>query len=109
MAEKAYPQVHIFLIQPLRKTNKEMIVYADNASEARKAAAALVSEMTNLPLEENGIPLETVYTDEGLSICIEADPEIIKVSNGSVRVKYNEVIYDLNKNNAEQVIAENIL
>lgn len=98
----------IFLVQPLDKSNyKEMIVYADSSDEARKAAA-LEFKSSNGPASLND---NSVYLDSGMSICISIAPNIIKSesNSGHVKVKYNEVIYELGKNEAKEVIAEDIL
>ena len=103
-------QMHIFLIQPLDKHSyKEMIVYADTEQDARKAAASAVNS-ERVPTPTSEFPAETVYLDTGMSICIETKPDIIKPLNNSdgVRIKYNEVMYDLKKNVAQEVIAENL-
>jgi hypothetical protein len=104
-------RIHLFLVQPISKINhKEMIVYADNEQQARNAAA-LANNSEKSQVAANTIPAESIYLDSGMSICIEIKPDIIKAENDSeyVRVKYNEVIYDLKMGVAQKVIAENIL
>lgn len=96
-------QIHIFLVQPLDKSiSKEMIVYADTEQQAR-TAAALAADF--------GKNTDSIYLDGGMSICIETDSDLLKVENTleRVQVKYNEVMYDLKKDEAQEVIAENIL
>lgn len=96
--------IHLFLVQPIsEKKYKEMIVYADTEQDARNAAA--LADTTSAS------PADSIYLNGGMSICIEIEPNIIKVENNSgyVRVKYNEVIYDLKMGVAQEVIAENIL
>lgn len=103
-------QLHVFLVQPLSKhLYKEMIVYADAEQDARNAAA-LAENPERVPTPTNEFPAETVYLDIGMSICIEIKPDIVKLENNSdcVRIQYNEVTYDLKKNVAQEVIAENI-
>jgi len=111
MSNTLNSQIHLFLVQPISEIKyKEMIVYADNEQQARNAAA-----LTNNPdktlAAANQIPAESIYLNRGMSICIEIEPDIIKVENNAeyVRVKYNEVIYDLKMGVAQQVIAESIL
>lgn len=104
-------QIHIFLVQPLSKhIYKEMIVYADTEQHAR-SAAALTENPERVPTPANEFSAETVYLDIGMSICVEVKPDIIKLENNSncVRIQYNEVMYDLKKNVAQEVIAENVL
>jgi len=111
MSTSTNSHTHIFLVQPLGKnTYKEMIVYADTEQQARSAAALAVNP-EKTPASTNEFSAETVYLDGGMSICIEIKPDIIKTENNSedVQVKYNEVIYDLKKSVAKEVIAENIL
>lgn len=111
MSNSMNSQMHIFLVQPLRKNQyKEMIVYADTEQQARKAAALAYNPEKN-PVPSNSIPAETVYLDRGMSICITIEPNLIKIGDDpeSVRVKYNEVMYDLRKSVAQEVIAENVL
>jgi hypothetical protein len=103
-------QTHIFLVQPLNKhIYKEMIVYSDSEQNARKAAA-LAENPKKVPNTTNEFSAETVYLDRGMSICIEIEPVLVKLENKTdcVRVQYNEVMYDLKKNSAQEVIAENI-
>lgn len=104
-------QIHIFLIQPLSKDKyKEIIVYADTEQQAR-AAAALVNNPEKVRGQLNEFSAETTYQDRGMSICIEIKPDIIKLVNNleMAKIIYNEVVYDLNKGQAQEVIAENIL
>ena len=103
-------QMHIFLVQPLSKhIYKEMIVCADTEQDARNAAA-LTEKPENVATTTNEFSADTVYLDVGMSICIEIKPDIDKTKNNSncVRIKYNEVTYDLKKNVAQEVIAENL-
>jgi hypothetical protein len=111
MSNPANSQIHIFLVQPLSKNiHNEMIVYADTEAQAR-TAAALANKLQKASVTTNEVPADAVYMDGGMSICIEIKEDIIQIGNNaeSVQVKYNEVIYDLEKDLAQKVIAENIL
>lgn len=97
MAVSPQQNMHFYLVQPLNKSFREMIAYADNENDARRAAAAFDAE------------LSSIYLNDGLSICIETEPDIIHVENDTVRIEYNSVLYDLQKNTAKEVIAEHFL
>jgi hypothetical protein len=108
MSNPANSQIHIFLVQPLSKNiHNEMIVYADTEELAR-AAAALANKSKTASVSINEIPIDLIYLNEGMSICIEIQEDIIKIGNNleSVQVEYNEVRYDLAKDLAQKVIAE---
>jgi len=103
-------QVRIYLVQPIDKSYKEAIVYADTEEQARIAAAALAREAKTPQAIANGNEIASIYVNRGESICIEIEPTIIDGENtNEVSVKYNEVIYKLKKSKAEEVIAENII
>jgi len=99
--------IKIFLVQPFNPAFKEMIVYADNEQEARQAAGLMSKAATQEHFSE-----DNVYDNTELSICIQTDnPQILKQDTATkhVTVQYNEVLYDLTKNQAQEVIAVKIL
>ena len=112
MTHSENSQMHIFLVQPLSKCSyKEMIVYADTEQDARHAAA-IAGNDENTSTSTAEFSPETVYHDTGMSICIEINPDVVKVLENNldcVRLQYNEVTYDLKKNVAQEVIVENVL
>src|SRR3990167_1113936 len=110
MSKTTNSKIHIFLVQPLSINEyKEMIVYADDEQQAR-AAASKVKDPEKTVVPANDISSKTIYLDGGMSICIEIEPDLLKIGNDldldQVQVKYNEVNYDLTKQVAQKVIAE---
>lgn len=102
------PEIRIFIIEPINKNKyKTKIIYADSENEARAGASKIDS--TWIPADQ-AAKHSSVYKDLGRSICIEVEPEIKQVDLNAkmVKIKYNDVIYDLKKDIAENVISESI-
>lgn len=108
--------IKIFIVEPIDKNNyKTKIVFADNADDARLAASkAHNATMPPQSVSAYDKPFSLandspVYLDENMSICIETHPEIISVIRDHAKIKYNNVVYDLEKNIAEDVISESMI
>lgn len=93
-------QIKIYLIEPIDGRHKKMLVFSDNEEHARRHASANVAPNDG-----------RVYLDGNLSTCIHIEPKLIDndLELKSVIIQYNEVIYHLHKDEAEDVIAEKIL
>lgn len=90
--------ISVYLLEPIDDKNpRKKIVYAENPASARKAAAA------------SNDPIDRIFADRDLSTCVQLEVDIHQLNNNEVKVQYNEVLYDLIKDHAEDVIAEAIL
>lgn len=89
----------VYLLEPIdEKNHRKKIVYANSPIDARK-----ISSSSNEPMDR-------VFGDRDLSTCvqIESDITIIKKTPTSVRFKFNDSTFELNLNEAKDLIIEPI-
>lgn len=108
--------IKIFIVEALNKIQYPVtkIIYADNEDEARRSASISQNPDTESvpPLNRFGTYPEgydSVFMDKGMSLCLEVTPKILATSHLRIKIKYNDVIYDLEKNVAEDVLSDSFV
>lgn len=98
-------ETHIYLIEPIdHEQFKTKIVFSDSPEYARIAASTAHNLIKIIMPKESEFEIDQVYMDENLSLCIQIDPEILESNERMVKLKYNEKIYHLFKDEAEDVL-----
>lgn len=90
----------IFIIDPigsLKTSYHAKIVYADSETGARRAASNTL---------QNG--QEDIYLEEGMSLCYQPDIDILEDKGTTLKIEFRDVIYELSKDHAQDVISESI-
>lgn len=93
-------EIHVYLLEPIDDKNpKKKLVYSEDPASARKASAI------------SDDPYDRIFGDRDLSTCIQVEVKLITIkANGQqVKVEYNEIIYDLIKDKAQDILASEVL
>lgn len=101
----------IFLIEPLEKKYKKIIVYSDSPENARLAAKHKYHPQIKKSNELIFSDEKLVYLNPNFSICREINPQIISIDSAlnAIKIQYEGVEYKIVKNQPIEYIENGLI